>query len=219
MFSCLFSLFAPHYCCSCGRIGAILCESCFNDIISARPTICVACKQQTRHGYCNCSTLFSRSWCVGWHDGALQTLIAESKFSSVREAADYEALLLARTLPDTVGEGICVVPVPTIARHRRVRGYAHAERVAKQLARKRHLRQDQLVMRTAQYVQHGATKAQRHKQAQDSYALTATSASDTTYLLVDDVYTTGATIRAIAQLLRDAGVPREQVWVAVVAVR
>lgn len=209
------SLILPHYCCSCGVIGAILCEGCYYDIVSEPNQRCLACQRPFgRDGRCSCRRSYGQSWCVGPHEGNLKALVAVSKFDSARAGCDRQAELLNHVLPELPSD-VVVVPVPTIARHVRQRGYGHAERIARQLAKHRKLSYQELFARTSQLVQHGATRSARTAQARRSYRLAKQVQPGATYLIVDDVYTTGATIDALASLLRGAGVKTSQIWVAV----
>lgn len=211
------SLFLPYYCCSCEAIGAILCESCYYDIVSEPDNRCLACQRPLALGSdCDCPRIYSRNWYVAAHDNALKALVAASKFDSVRAGCDKQAELLDDILPD-LPDSVVVVPVPTIAKHIRQRGYAHAERIARKLAARRQLPYQQIFTRTNQLVQHGATKKARIAQAARSYRLNKKPNSQATYLIVDDVYTTGATISTLAGLLSEVGVKPAQIWVAVTA--
>ena len=208
------NLIFPDYCCSCGEIGAVLCESCIYDIVSERIDACVACGvPQGSTGRCTiCRLPYSHAWYVGWHRGALKSLVAASKFGANRSGCEMQARLLDGILPQFPKNAI-VVPVPTIARHVRQRGYGHAERVARALARYRGVPWEQLVIRKEQHVQHGASKKVRQQQAKRSFAIDDTVRDDAIYIVVDDVYTTGSTVAAVAGELRAAGA--SDVWVAI----
>lgn len=211
------SLFLPHYCCSCGLIGAVLCESCYYDIISEPEQRCLSCwRPLLLSTGCRCQRSFSRSWYVGQHKDKLRSLVAVSKFEASRAGCDKQAELLDEVLPE-LPDSLIVAPVPTIARHVRQRGFAHAERIARRLANKRQLACQSVFARTEQLVQHGASKTMRARQAGRSFRLTKPIDTSKTYLIVDDVYTTGATINALAKLLITAGLEQSQIWVAVTA--
>lgn len=159
-----------------------------------------------------CDLPFSRGWFVGLRQGALDHLVSVSKFDSVRAGCDMQAELLDDVLP-ALPERTVVVPIPTIARHIRQRGYGHAERIAEQLAKRRGAQYSPALKRAVQHVQQGATRAQRKKQAAESYTVDKQLDPETTYLLVDDVYTTGFTMRYASEVLKDAGA--QDIWVAV----
>lgn len=209
----LFSMILPHYCCSCGEIGDILCASCRYDIVSEQHERCLRCLEPIQGGSCGrCTLPYQRGWFVGERVGSLAKLVDASKFLSVRRGCDAQAELLAGVLPEVPARSV-FVPVPTIAKHKRVRGYGHAERIARKLALLRGCDTAPLVERRAQYVQHGATRRQRYKQAARSYVVRSKLDPERTYVIVDDVYTTGATIAAVSDALSEAGA--ENVWVAV----
>lgn len=97
----------------------------------------------------------------------------------------------------------------------RERGYNHTVLVARYIAKRRNLRLDQSLVRATTTMQRHASAAERHKQAKLAFAVKGELLKNTPYVLIDDVVTTGATIKYAAQALKDAGV--HQVWVAVVA--
>ncbi len=207
-------LILPDYCCSCGAIGAILCESCKDDIVSEFSDACPSCllPRQLSGGCTRCRLPYSHAWYVGEHTGVLDALVSVSKFGSSRSGCRAQAELLDAILPHLPERSI-IVPIPTIARHIRQRGYGHAEKIAAELARRRRVSLQHLVARKVQHVQHGASRTQRKRQAAESYELSGPVSADTTYILVDDVYTTGFTVGAVASLLADAGAG--DIWVAV----
>lgn len=207
-------LILPDYCSSCGEIGDILCENCKSDIIAEVSNICPSCRSpQPRSGECGrCVLPYSHAWYVGDHRGSLDKLVSASKFGSNRAGCDAQAELLDRILP-RLPDNTVVVPVPTIARHIRERGYGHAERIARTLARRRGVSSIECIGRKTQYIQHGSSRSDRKRQAANSYFVNLNIDPAATYLLVDDVYTTGFTMHYVAQALRDAGA--SDVWIAV----
>ena len=212
------SIFAPHYCCSCGRIGAILCESCKYNIIEEPFGACIACNKPTSdiENLCRtCQQSYSRAWCVGVREGALKELINRYKFERARAASQPLADLLDATLP-ALPQDMIVVSVPTIAPHIRQRGYDHMARIARHLAKQRGLVCAPLVRRTSKTVQHGATRATRLKQAKNAFTVPF-DCSGKHILLIDDVCTTGATLEYAARSLREKGAA--DVWVAVISVQ
>lgn len=210
------SLLAPHFCCSCDEIGSVLCESCIYDIISEPETLCLNCRQPIgSDGRCSrCALPYSRAWAAGVRSGGLERLIDATKFESVRAGCAIQARLLDQVLP-VLPAGAVIVPVPTIRTHIRQRGYDHSLMIARELAKRRGATCSAVVKRRGHSVQHGATRSARRKQAADSYWVDTRLAGDATYVIVDDVFTTGYTVQYMARALRAAGAG--DVWVAVTA--
>lgn len=208
-------LLAPHLCISCGDIGAILCGSCIYDIIESPFSYCIVCRKPTGgRALCgSCHEPYERAWCVGEHTDALKTLVAEFKFERAASAAWTLADLLDKTI-DVLPSDVTVTSIPTHPAHVRRRGYDHAGLVALEVARRRGLEYRRLLRRQAQVEQRGADRATRAAQAKRAFSARTDNLRGTV-LLIDDVFTTGATVRNGAAVLKKAGA--EHVWVAVVA--
>jgi len=163
----------------------------------------------------SCRTAYERAWCVGERSGALERTIDAFKFERVIDAAAPLAGLLDSRMP-VLPNNVVVVPVPTLSRHVRQRGYDHIHLVAKEFAIRRSLKSNKVIRRTNNGgVQRGNTKARRMEQAKRAFYVDGVLDPDATYLVIDDVVTTNATLRYAAQSLRDAGA--RHVWVAVIA--
>jgi len=216
MIDSLLGLVAPHHCYGCSKIGTLLCDNCKYDIALDKYFGCVACGGAAGSaGICtSCIVPYSRAWCVGERSGILQQLIGAYKFRYVRGARQTLARLLLESIgqlpPDTV-----VVPIPTVAAHVRERGFDHALLLAKSIAKSQRLRVDRALSRATNTKQRGANRTERIAQAKTAFRLRSRIKQDATYLLIDDVVTTGATLKYAAQLLKDAGA--KEVWVAVIA--
>lgn len=211
-----FAIIAPYPCFGCGKIGKPLCNNCEYDITSEPFYRCIACLGPTGDKrLCAHHVLpYSRTWVVGVRSEVLEQLIDAYKFSRAKALHQTFAGLLDTVLPQLPPD-IVVVPVPTIATHVRQRGYDHTLLIAKDLALKKGLKYKKLIERQHSAKQLGASRSERIAQAKTAFYLTGPVSSTTTYLLLDDVYTTGATVRYAAKQLRDGGA--RDVWVAVVA--
>jgi len=136
------------------------------------------------------------------------------KFERARSAYKQLGDLLNDVLPDLPAETV-IVPVPTTPSRIRERGYDHMLLIAKHLVRSRGLQCRQLVERQTNTKQRQSTARQRLAQAKRAFVVRVAIEPGVPYLLIDDVITTGATIRYASQALRDAGA--KHVWVVVVA--
>ncbi|NTW61733.1 ComF family protein [Candidatus Saccharibacteria bacterium] len=212
----MMSKIAPHYCCGCDRIGSLLCDNCKYNIISDKETICINCRRPASiSNLCgDCKVPYERAWIVGKREKVLQRLIGLYKFERAKEAHIQLADLLLATLP-VLPDNLVIVPVPTTSAHIRERGYDHCCLVARRLAKIRGLKIEKLLSRKTNTKQRQASAKLRQKQAKDAFEINKKPDADKIYLLIDDVVTTGATIKYAALNLRKAGA--KHVWVAAIA--
>ncbi|HTJ73654.1 MAG TPA: hypothetical protein VL481_03625 [Verrucomicrobiae bacterium] len=110
---------------------------------------------------------------------------------------------------------VVIVPLPTVASHVRVRGYDHTLLIAKGVAKAQRLRLEKALYRRTSTTQRGEGRKTRQRQAKEAFGVKGTLNSAATYLLIDDVVTTGATLQCGAKALKDAGAG--EVWVAALA--
>jgi len=172
---------------------------------------------------------FERAVAYGSYDGALRDLIHLLKFDQVRPAAAVLGRMLADAIaalePSIPAGTIAVVPVPLHAHKQSLRGFNQAEVIAraalKQLAPIAVGDRFALCAHTLVRVrdtgsQIGLSHHQRRQNLRGAFAIKdPTAIANRNILLVDDVYTTGATASECARVLRRAGAAR--VWVATVA--
>lgn len=206
----------PHYCCSCGVIGDILCDYCKYDIIGECVVECMACgRPVARHGdVCRaCALPYKRGWIVAHHRDGIRELIGQYKFNGVRAAGRICGRLLHESLPDLPAD-MLVTSVPTAPPHIRERGYDHAALIAKEFAHVRQLAYSPALKRLHTMKQRGASRKERLNQAATAFAAIKPIRGGR-YLLIDDVCTTGATLYHAARTLRQAGA--DTVWVAVIS--
>ena len=115
------------------------------------------------------------------------------------------AAVIARSLPE-VSKDTIIVPVPAVLSRVRQRGFDQAELIAKALSIQLGMPYSPLLARTGKHRQVGANRQQRLEQMQAEFRASNPSKTKHAHiLLVDDVLTTGATIEAAAQILRQAG--------------
>lgn len=210
------AILAPHHCCGCQKIGTLLCNDCKYDIIYEPYSRCLSCsKPSNKSGICSeCRVAYSQGWCIGERTGVLEQLVNDYKFMRVKAASGTLSELMLEILPDMPTNTV-IVPVPTISKHIRQRGYDHTYLIAKEVARRRSISFAQPLVRLTTAAQRGATRSERINQAKLAFGVDGIIQPDATYLLIDDVMTTGATLNYAAKALKAAGA--SEVWVAIIA--
>lgn len=154
-------------------------------------------------------------WCFGYRRGSIAKIIDDYKFRRVRAAAGVLGGLLDSTLPELPADAV-IVPIPTTSRNMRRRGYDHMRLVAKDLARKRKVGYSSLLRRRNNVVQHATRSSrQRKRQAKEFFEISQSIDQKKLYVIIDDIFTTGSTLAAAADCLRQAGA--ENVQAAVIA--
>jgi predicted amidophosphoribosyltransferase len=136
--------------------------------------------------------------------GAARDLVAAWKEHGLRRAASLAAELTAERLDPPAADVITYIP-PDPARLL-VRGYHPAERLAEELGTRWHMPAAALLVRAGTRPsarQVGLPRAERLRNARGAFV--AVAATPKRVLLIDDVYTTGATASAAATALRRAG--------------
>jgi predicted amidophosphoribosyltransferase len=147
---------------------------------------------------------FRRARAAVAYSGAARDLVAAWKEHGLRRAANLAAELVVECLEAPAADVITYIP-PDPSRLL-VRGHHPAERLARELASRWGLPHAALLVRagrTPSARQTSLARADRLKNARGAFV--AVAKTPRRVILVDDVYTTGATVSAGATALRRAG--------------
>ncbi len=174
---------------------------------------------------------FERAVAYGGYSGTLRALIHALKYDGILPVAERLGVLLAEAILQLEGDStanlpnVLVVAVPLHAAKRKQRGFNHAELLAKAAIRELHRRRldwrltlagGALERRKATLSQAGLSPHQRRANLRGVFFVPQPElVAGRDILLIDDIYTTGATARACSHVLRRAGAA--SVWVATVA--
>jgi ComF family protein len=146
---------------------------------------------------------------VAIHDGVMREAVLALKYQRRRRLAEPLGDLTALWLLAEGWPVDAIVPVPLHSGRERERGFNQAELIARRCARRLGVRCWSALLRSRETPpQVGLTSAARRRNVQDAFTLS--DRSDTSALvgqrivLVDDVTTSGSTLRAAAVALRAA---------------
>lgn len=193
----------PRRCVGCRRTGTFLCSSCQNTLPRA---------------FLSDPDLIA---CYEYNDRTVRRALWKLKYAGGTELAETFAGPLAEELlatlgelisPPEEGEMIALIPVPLHPKRLRQRGYNQAELIAQKIAEKipEVMVLPSVLVRTKNTVSQTQVKSRgkREENMHDAFALSPHSAPlPRICIVIDDIITSGATTRACAQLLQDAGAP------------
>lgn len=217
LFSALLGLL-PSQCALCRAWpGEVLCGTCLDQFAVPVPR-CVRCAIAVPPGQPTCGACLrdppSLDECVAAsdYDWPWSACIARFKFGGEAGWAAPLAAVLARhpRTPHLLDTADLVLPMPLSAERLRERGFNQSLELARRLAPGRcdaHL----LLRPVHTSPQAGLSRHDRLRNLRGVFAVAPSSASAVrgrTVLLVDDVMTTGASLAAAAQVLRQVGAAR-----------
>ena len=178
-------------------IDGKLCIKCGAPLVS-EDELCVKCRSKA-YVFQNHRSLFL-------YRGEIKELVIQYKFEKQREIASLFASLFSRILPD--GDNYLIVPVPSRSKSIRQRGYDTAAFIASILKKKYRFQVCSVLRRSKGKAQKTLNYAERQTNLigkiycrRDSAELIA----DRKIILLDDVFTTGATLNHCALKLIEAG--------------
>ena len=206
----------PQSCAICGgsverREFGVACEACWKStrIVKGSETLCSKCGllDEARCGRCELWE-FTGARAVGPYKGALRESVLELK-RRPHVSRHLEALLIGTARREPLNLSTRILAVPLHKRRLKSRGFNQAEILAQVLSRGLSLPLDDVslvrVSASEKYRAGLDAKGRRDTVAGAFEVRHPRLIADENILLVDDVFTTGATVSVCAQALHQAG--------------
>lgn len=216
----ILDFFLPRFCFHCWRKlekeTGFLCEDCWQKIIFNRDACCPYCGRAlgasiAPHACSSCvelQPLFHQGISLFAFTQVGRSFIHTLKYHHGTYLAKDLQRLLEHEKERLIGlKNAVFVPVPLHFLRQWKRGYNQSEVIARALAAHCEGTCKQLLKRkTNTRSQTSLTRAERKRNVEGAFKLNVKKIdSETLYVLVDDVFTTGATLNACAQVLHAAG--------------
>ena len=207
---------APPQCLNCGDEGSVLCKTCSTSVILPFGQRCWQCAQVS-FGSRTCERCRRQGsprsvWITTVYEGLARQLVREYKFKHSRAAVQSLTDLMTATLwaindkNDLLTSDYLVVPIPTASSRVRQRGFDQTGLLARKIARQTSFLAVPALGRLGQESQVGAQRAVRLAQPAGKYFVRRPGqVANRSILLIDDVLTTGATLREATRVLKLAG--------------
>lgn len=217
------NLLYPKRCLGCGAFGDYICDNCRKSIIFLKDRICPVCTRASidglTHPGCRGKYTLDCLFSPFGYQGVIRLALKRLKYQPhLTDIAGLLTLLTADTLKKEkewvsfIAKKPVIIPVPLHWLRSLSRGYNQTEVLALSLSSRLKLSVNKETLYRQKYTkpQYGLKKDDREKNIQQSFALRSSLPGEIPVLLFDDVWTTGATMRACASVLKRAGVKR--VW-------
>jgi len=182
----ILSFIAPYNCLGCNAEGRLVCMDCRTRLLPAPVT--------------GRSVIAVTTYADPIAEKLLWRLKSDRAIAAAQEIAEMMAPLLC-----DLSKPFAITHLPTAPSRIRLRGYDQSQQIAKHLARLIDQPYQPLLIRQTNVRQVGTGRKDRQRQAAEAFRPRYNNLEGATVLIVDDVMTTGASLRAAAHELRSAG--------------
>ncbi len=186
----------PPVCVGCNRVGTLLCKHCISSF-----NLCFETQPPPTH--------LSDLIALGMFEGSLREAVHALKYDKMVALAEVLGALLANRIQEAAWPRALIVPVPLHHRREAMRGFNQSALLGRAIADQLGWPcKDSLLQRTRETAsQVDLSFVRRQENVRNAFTVNRPPLSQASnVILVDDVYTTGATINECAATLLDAGV-------------
>lgn len=227
------SLLFPPVCPLCGQIlekrqkdiekPPFICEGCFRQLTFPVQPRCMTCSrtlEEEEEELCEeCQRkrrYFDQGYGMLIHDDAARKIIYDLKFRNKRDPADFLGWAMAASFKEQlkIWNPQALIPVPLHKKRQKQRGYNQARMLAEKMAfwlckagMEIPVDNEILIRRVSTLPQRELNPARRIQNMHQAFAVTGEKPYKTV-VLIDDIYTSGATLDECARTLKAAGVER-----------
>jgi ComF family protein len=212
----LVNIILPPVCACCQRVGDLFCTDCRANILWIVEPICHHCGRPQFQSVERCPN------CLAWplsldrvraataYTGPIPPVIHQMKYEGYHALVRPLAELMVYAWQHFSEPVDLVLPIPLHPDRRRERGYNQSELLVQSIQSKLGWATDFGILRRIRHTrpQVGLSPSDRRANVHGAFAVEADTVIGKRILLVDDVFTTGATLTAAADVLLAAGASR-----------
>jgi len=217
LFSQLLDLIFPPRCAICKKKGQkMICDDCLSKVVYIKPPICRICGKPRDKYFAgdlceDCSREgmpFEIARSVVLYDGVIKEAIHKFKFEGKRALSSF----LGEFLIDYLKRGYipvkkidAVIPLPLSRKRFRQRGYNQTELLAKEISGHYSINVDSSSLKKVKDITPQFELSREKRMSNVKGAFSSSPLPGKNVLLIDDIYTTGATVREASRALKAAG--------------
>lgn len=205
----LLNLFFPKQCINCNKEGSFLCEDCLSliEINSFQYCLCEKLEKNNKCENCKNKYLDKVFSATSFKNKIIKRAIHKLKYSYIKELSVPLAYLIIRHLQVIdcqIDNDFFLAPIPLSDKKRRTRGFNQSEEIAKIISEVTGLPLLNCIKKTKETKsQTEMTRNQRQENVKNVFSING-NVENKNIILIDDVYTTGATMEEVARELKEA---------------
>lgn len=212
----------PQFCVACRSEGAVLCEKCLDTLEVPGVFCCPVCHAINSQGACCsvCVSLTTISQHIAMMPLSEKSLIHELihlyKYQYIEQLEEIFSVLINRFFASHQLTADYLIPVPLHRKRYVERGFNQSERIARLVSKVTHIPFLDPLTRTVNTVKQATLdKKGREHNVKDAFMVVPkfeTSIVGKKIVVIDDVYTTGSTLKECAGALIRAGAREVAGW-------
>jgi ComF family protein len=222
----ILNLIFPRHCYGCGKNSRYLCLDCQSRLVvrsikHSQPPFFKGGSPELAKGQGVLNQVgFDRLSLFRYHD-PIKAMVHDLKFEFVSDIIPELALLMSRTLKSKFPsllkywqeEQFVLVPIPLHQHRFNWRGFNQTELLVRELSPLINLKYENLLIRTKDTTPQTSIKDKLSRHTNINNAFSMINGSMVKYILVDDVYTTGSTMRSAISCLPE----NSDIWILTIA--
>lgn len=223
-------LLFPKFCLGCGFLGVYICLRCQNKLVYLDKDLCLYCRKPSLLGFthpgCRRKNCVDGFISIFYYNDFMKKIIKNIKY---RLATDVwyelchvikpEKLTRLHAFKKLIKDDLCIEPIPLHAKKLRIRGFNQAKIIAQFFGSILNIPLTKLLIRKKDTLSQAQLEnlKSRYENTLGAFQLKPEKAAEKkSFILIDDVLTTGSTIKEAARTIKKSGA--KSVFVLTVAV-
>lgn len=213
----LCDIFFPRFCIGCGKIGQYFCTKCVLQVkpILTSETICPVCERGSFDGFTHigCKNKYSLDGLVSFfhYKGVMKKALKEIKYRFVADSIKHVLKLISQDTLSRVEllitDSSIIIPIPLHPARERYRGFNQAVLISNYLSEMFHIPvKKDYIRRSKNTISQTIRMSKKERYVNMKHVFVANcNIHSSRIFLVDDVFTTGATLGDACRSLKRAG--------------